>query len=84
MLVFNNPPNLQDLQCLTDLTDPSAVHGHLQSLIDFQKEVSVEELRESFNHPESDKTFVWIVKILYKNTKYRSFNHKCYIIGKLS
>lgn len=79
---FSNCQNLSDLQCLALNADPNALQKRLKSLIDYEQEVTLDELKNNFNHPDGTKSFAWIVKILYKNIKYRSFTHKCYIIGK--
>lgn len=83
VLEFGKPWNIHNLERLTVNSDISAVFEGLRSQLDCQRAVRVEELKEKFNLPEGEsKTYLWIVKYVYKYTKYRPIGHKCCIIGK--
>lgn len=72
----------QDIKAAQSSTDPSEFHMMIKVSPDFHQEVSIDDLKTHLNHPLDSGAFIWIVKILYKNTKYRAFSHKCYILGK--
>lgn len=83
ILKFGKPLNAQKVECLADTADISAVLEGLRSQLDFQGELTLDELKGKFNHPEDDaKTYFWIVKYIYKYPKDRPSGHKCCIIGK--
>lgn len=82
ILQFENRLNIKELQSLARSADANELNTMLQSLINYQNELSIDELKDKLNHPEGGESFVWIPKILYKNIKYRAFSHKCYLLGK--
>lgn len=82
VLQFGNALNLHSIECQTRTQDPNSVITSLQTSMDYQKEVTLDELRHKLNHSKGQEHLVWIVKILYKNIKYRPFSHKCYLIGE--
>lgn len=79
-LQVSKVPNLDTEEFLTPITDITAFHKTMKCSPHFQKEVTADELREKFHSP-SGEIYLWIVKILYRNTKYRSYSYKCYVLG---